>query len=172
MDANILVECYTDTILIETLVTPIKTRGYNHQKNCIKVLNVMKIQLANEFALGIIDDDKVKPKDFNVFILIKKHNKISIYKHENKSHYIIKISKAVENFILQTAQQCNISLSDYNLPTDLENLKKITKHATSKNNPDLRRLFMDLKQNANSDFFKLAQWIEQIKSNPYIQIDF
>jgi hypothetical protein len=42
-----------------------------------------------------------------------------------------------------------------------------TKSIAVKNNPDLKRLFSALKQNENSDFHKLAQWIELFKKNPY-----
>jgi hypothetical protein len=166
MEANIITECFVDTLLMETIDPPAK--GYNHQKCCTKVLSTMENKLADEFALGIIDDDKVVPNDFLVFDLMKKQNAhLALYKHRNKPHYIIKIGKAAEDFILHTAKQCNISLIDYYLPTDLANLKKKTKHLTSKKDPDLKRLFVTLKQNNTSDFYKLAQWIDLIKTNPY-----
>jgi hypothetical protein len=166
MDANVITECYADTLLAETVAPPKK--GYNHQHACSNVLKTMRTSLINQFALGIIDDDKVVPKEFGEFELVKKHNNsLTLYKHCNRPHYIIKISKAVKDFILNTAQQCGVSLANYNLPSDLENLKKKTKHITSKNDPDLKWLFFELSRMATSDFCKLAQWIEQIKANPY-----
>jgi membrane-anchored protein YejM (alkaline phosphatase superfamily) len=169
MNKHILTECYIDTLLLKIILNAKK--GCNHQYSCNKVLITMKEKFADKFAIGIIDDDKNMPSIFNEFYFIKRHNKLSIYKHKDKSHYIIKISKAVEEFILHAAQQCNISLFDYNLPNDLKNLKKITKHANSENNPDLQRLFTNIIQNDNSDFCKLYQWIEQIKANPYKETD-
>jgi len=56
---------------------------------------------------------------------------------------------------------------DYNLPDNLPDLIKQTKNITVKNNPDLKRLFSAIKQHKKSDFYKLAQWIEQFKTNPY-----
>jgi isopropylmalate/homocitrate/citramalate synthase len=79
----------------------------------------------------------------------------------------VKIGKAAEDFILKNAERCNIKLSEYNLSDNLEELKKITKQINSLRNKDLKQLFFDIKQNKNSDFCKLAQWIENFKNNPY-----
>jgi hypothetical protein len=120
MDANIIPECYVDTLLAETIVPPIK--GYNHQHSCTKVLSVMENKLSNEFALGIIDDDKVIPQMFATsFKAVKTYsNDLALYKHSSKPHYIIKVIPAAENFILNAALQCRISLADYGLPVELK----------------------------------------------------
>jgi len=99
---------------------------------------------------------------------LKKHNEnLAIYKHHEKPQYIVKISKAAEDFILKNAKKCSISMADYNLPDQLSDLKKKTKDVTVKSDPDLKRLFSAIKKNENSDFHKLAQWIELFKKNPY-----
>jgi len=163
---HILTECYVDTLLAE-IVSPPK-KAYNHQLCCTKVLKTMKEKFPDNAALGIIDDDKSAPKDFMDFFLLKKHNEqLAIYKHTGKPHYVIKIGKAVEDFILKNAIKCCIQLSDYNLPSDLEGLKRRTKHTTSRNDTDLKRLFLALKQNDISDFGKLTQWLELFKATPY-----
>jgi len=164
-ELHILTECYVDTLLVKTVAPPIKR--YNHQKSCNNVLKKMREEFADKAAFGIIDDDKTV-KNFDHFSLLKKHNEqLSIYKHNNKPHYILKISKAAEDFILKNTKKCNIKLSEYNLPSDLEELKKRTKQANSLQDADLKRLLLDLKQNNNSDFHKLEQWIELFKTNPY-----
>jgi hypothetical protein len=157
-----------DTLLAE-IVSPPK-KGYNHQHCCTKVLGTMKEKFLNNAALGIIDDDKAVLKDFANFSLLKKHNEqLSIYKHDDKPHFIVKIGKAIEDFILKNAKKCNITLAEYSLPSDLEGLKKITKHINSLKEAEIKvkKLFFVLKQNENSDFNKLAQWIELFKANPY-----
>jgi hypothetical protein len=165
-DEIIIPECLVDTTLVETLVYP--KNGYNHTYGCNNVLKKMSEKFANKVAFGIIDDDDVVPKAFNSFVLLKKHSaNLSIYKHKEKPHYIVKLSKAAEDFILKNAEKCNISLSEYNLPGDLEGLKKKTKHLSTKKDPDLKKLFSKIKENDNSDFHTLAQWIEEFKSNPY-----
>jgi len=164
-DLQILPECYIDTTLAETLSFP--QRGYKHVKGCNKVLSEMAKKSKNA-VFGIIDDDKCVPASFQSFALLKKHNEnLAIYKHNEKPHYIVKISKAAEDFILKNAEKCGISMADYYLPDNLSDLIKQTKDITVKNNPDLKRLFSAIKKNEISDFHKLAQWIELFKANPY-----
>ncbi|MCL2327944.1 MAG: hypothetical protein FWC39_05450 [Bacteroidetes bacterium] len=164
-DLLILPECFIDTILAETLSFP--QRGYKHLKGCNNVLLEMKNK-SNYAVFGIIDDDKCIPAAFNPFELLKKHNEnLAIYKHNEKPHYIVKISKAAEDFILKNAEKCGVSMIDYNLPDNLPDLIKRTKSIAVKNDPNLKRLFSAIKQNQTSDFHKLAQWIEMFKENPY-----
>ena len=164
-DLQILPECFIDTTLAETLSFP--KRGYKHVKGCNKVLLEM-VKKSNHAVLGIIDDDKCVPALFKSFELLKKHNEnLAIYKHKERHHYIVKICKAAEDFILKNAEKCGISMTDYHLPDKLSDLVKQTKDITVKSNPDLKRLFSVLKKNENSDFYKLAQWIELYKANPY-----
>jgi hypothetical protein len=166
MSANILTECYIDTLLAEAVVPPAK--GYNHQHSCNKVLSTMKTKLANVFAVGIIDDDKLVPKDFEIFQRIQEYNKaLALYKHRSKPHYIIKIIPASEQFILNSARQCNISPLDYNLPDELKQFRTITKHKTAKDSPDLKNLLRAIKLNNADNFIKLAEWIEKLKTNPF-----
>jgi len=162
----ILTECYVDTLLVE-VISPQK-KGYNHQKGCNNVLKQMT-RFANVAVLSLIDADKII-RNFENFSLLKEYNKrLSIHKHNNRPHYIIKIGKAVEDFILQNAQKSNVSLADYNLPADLSGLKKITKHIDFLKSSELnfKNLFSALKQNKSSDFHKLAHWIELFKKDPY-----
>ena len=168
MDLHILPECYIDTSLAKTLSPPKKR--YNHKAGCNDVLKAMREEFTNKSAFGIIDDDKSAPKDLEKFSLLKKHNEqLSIYKHKNKPHYIVKIGKAAEDFILKNAKKCNIELAEYDLPSDLEGLRRITKHINSLKDAEtkFKKIFSDIKQNENSDFYKLAQWIEFFKTNPY-----
>ncbi|MDR1896039.1 MAG: hypothetical protein LBR10_04525 [Prevotellaceae bacterium] len=166
MTVHILTECYVDTLLVET-IAPAGT-GYNHQHACTKVLSTMNNKLADRPAIGIIDDDKVEPKAMNDFKCIKIYtDALKLYKHISRAHYIIKICPAMERFILNTAQQCNISPATYHLPTTLSELLKVTKPGTSKNNISLKQLFCALKQQNAENVCKLAQWIEHLKTFPY-----
>jgi hypothetical protein len=167
-DSHILTECYIDTLLANVLSPP--TKRHNHQKSCNNVLKTMREKFADQAAFGIIDDDKVVLKSLEKFSLQKKQNEhLSIYKHKDSSHYIVKIGKAAEDFILRNAQRCGVELSTYDLPADLEGLKRITKHINSLNDAEIKfkKLFAALKQNPTSDFYTLAQWIESFKKSPY-----
>ena len=167
MEPNILTECYVDTLIAKTILFPKK--DYNHKKGCNDVLKQIHTKFANQAALEIIDDDKTV-NNFNDFSLLKQHNEhLKIYKHNSKPHYIVKLGKAAENFILHCARQCCISLDEYDLPTDVAGLKEITKNIESleSSKSKFKNLFLAIKQNKNADFHKLAQWIELFKADPY-----
>ena len=167
IEANILTECFVDTLIVKTIMFPQKV--CNHKKGCNDVLKQMNDKFTNQAAFGIIDNDKVI-RNFNDFSLLQEQNEhLAIYKHNKKPHYVVKIGKAAEDFILHCATQCSITLADYDLPTDVTELKKITKHFDSLeiSESKLKKIFLDIKQNENSDFCKLVQWIEMFKENPY-----
>jgi hypothetical protein len=165
MAVHIITECYVDTLFVETIIPTDK--GYNHQHACTKVLHTMKQKLADVPVIGIIDDDKVEPTgmhDFDPVITYK--DALKLYKHKRSAHYIIKICPAMEQFILTAAQQCNISPATCNVPSEINELRKITKHETSKNNKDLKNLILALKPHSEN-ICALIRWVECIKTNPY-----
>ena len=164
-ELNILTECFVDTLIVKSILY--QKKGFNHRKGCNEVLKIND-KFADQAAFGIIDDDKIVPKAFKDFSLLKKHNEqLSIYKCKDKPHFIVKIGKAAEDFIIKNAEKCNIRLSEYNLPSELEKLKKRTKQINSMQDTDFKRLFSALLQHESSDFCKLAQWIELFISDPY-----
>lgn len=125
MDLSILPECYVDTNLIETLVPPHK--GYNHQMGCGTVAKKMKEYFDNGFAFGIIDKDKKELDYLREFTEIIVSGNLRLHKHRTKNHYMIQIHPAIERFLLENAALADISLLDYNLPSDLDSLKKFQK---------------------------------------------
>ncbi len=163
IDSLILPECYMDTNLIETLVSP--QRGYNHQKGCPAVAKQMKEKFPDCFALGIMDKDKRKVSYLQEFSLLASDQVIEIYKHKNRPHYILLISPAIEGFILAAASDLGLDLSDYGIPNALEEMKKETKQADAKNSQKYRKLFKDLRH--SSEFQKLAKIISYLKTETY-----
>jgi hypothetical protein len=166
MDKHIITECYVDTIVIETALSA--ARGCNHQKGCNNVAKIMQSKLQNKFAIGIIDDDKRKHSYFNEFRQIAASNNaaVRLYRHNEKNHYFIVICPAMEQFIVDSAQQCGVSLTDYNLPAEVKQLADVTKSKESKNNTDLKNLISALKQQNSENICKLVQWIECLNANP------
>jgi hypothetical protein len=167
MDLSIIPECYVDTNLIETLVPPQK--GYNHQKGCPNVARVMQQKFSDRFALGIIDKDKKQLKYLGEFNLVAEKASLQLYKHKlaTKHHYIIVVAPAVEQWIIETAQSVNLSLSDYGLPTNLAELTKVTKTITSKNDSKFKQLFKDLVQHNAENAQCLKNWLKYLKENAY-----
>lgn len=134
-------ECYVDTNLIETLV---KAQGCNHQKGCNQVCKVMKEKFADRFAIGIIDADKRQPSYVSEFNTIGERGHLKVLKHPSRPHFIILISPAIDQFILDSAADLEINLSDFNLPADLHSFTKQTKNILSNKDKRFRDLFTAL----------------------------
>lgn len=143
---NIVVpECYADTNLMNVLVG----KMCNHQKGCSTVCKTMNERLHNQFAVAIVDKDKRQPEATKQYEEIGQTSCLVVCKHRTRPHYLILVDPAIEEFIIHAVNELGINLKDYNLPTELEDLKKITKTVSAKDNPTLSRLFRDLRGASN-----------------------
>ena len=166
IDKAILTECYVDSNLIETLI-PTKI-GYNKQHGCSRVAGVMKKQLKDKFALGIIDKDKTDIDYLKEFDKIDEvEHSLILWKHKEKHHYIIQISPEVEPWLLNVAKELNINLNDFGLPTELSDLYKYAKKQSSKSNPDFKRLFGAMRGTDHVVIKKLIHWVSYLKEKNY-----
>ena len=165
MDQSFIPECFVDTNLIETLVPPVTQ--YNHQKGCGTVTKVMKEKFADRFAVGIIDKDKQTVDYLKEFDLLLDEGSLLLFKHPKRHHYMIQVSPAMERFILENAQAADIDLHDYDLPTDMDLLKKASKTVNSKNEPRFKRLFKDMREQNAPGITKLAGWVQYLRNHGY-----
>lgn len=170
INRHIIPECFIDTNLIETLVPPDeigRLRIYNHKKGCNAVVKEMKEEFSDNFALGIMDKDKVRLKYLDEFDKFEQQN-LTLYFHKNtsKKHYII-LHPPIEQWILNVAEQANISLKNYDLPTSLNKIKEITKRESSKKDEKFKQLFRDLKSNNANEIVLLTKWIKYLKVHPH-----
>lgn len=163
MDVSILPECFVDTNLIETLMRD----GCNHQKGCGTVTKVMQEKFDDEFAVGIIDKDRKEVAYLKEFDEVVNTGTLFLFKHKKKHHYIIQIYPAIEQFMLAAADSVGISLADFNLPTDLDILKKQSKSTTSKDDYRFKNLFRALHQLGAPAIVQLRDWIVYLKSERY-----
>ena len=171
MDLAIIPECYVDTNLVETLVPP-AGKGYNHQHGCGTVTKVMKERFTDGFALGIIDKDKKEVDYLQQCDILLTSGSLLLHKHKTKHHYIIQISPAIERMIFSNAAAVEIDIADYDLPSDFEAFKKISKTQTSHKDGRFRRLFKALKAAKAADFTKLEVWIKYLKDKTFkVSID-
>ena len=92
---DVMPECYVDTNLIEYLLNA----GVNHQHCCSKVVGQLNTTFADKFAIGIIDKDKVQLGYLAECDLIVQSKHLSIYRHRQRSQYLITIKPAVDRFI-------------------------------------------------------------------------
>src|SRR5882762_2383582 len=129
----IIPECYLDSCLIEVLIVADKD-FVNHHKGNGTVAKEMKENFDEDFCLGIIDEDR-EPLDYLKEFEEKKSTEyLKLWKHkrQHKHHYIIQIRPVVEKWLLRICRENEISLSEFNLPTDLKNLLKISKSVGSR----------------------------------------
>lgn len=162
-------ECYIDTILIQTLVPPKKNSRYNHQHGCFDVSNEMELfGLKDKFALGIIDNDKKKANYLRKFIEIDGSDQnVKLYKHSKNHQYYIEINPAIENWILKVCVDENIDITEFDLPNNLKELKRITKPQTSSKDKRFINLFLRFNLSNNRSVFKLKGWIGLLKEKNY-----
>lgn len=169
MEWNILPECYVDTKLIKMLVPPRK--NYNHQKGT-NVLKKMKEQLANEFALGVVDED-VEDRDYaqSFQLIYELPDCLKLLKHSHRHHFLIYLCPAVEKWIISRAEDAAISLTTYGLPHDFDKLRKISKTSKSENSDpyssNFQQLFRALRQSNLPSISILKFWITYLKENSY-----
>lgn len=166
MDKAIITECFIDTNLLETLV-PTKI-GYNKQHGCNNVVNLMKGNLKDKFALGIVDRDKRELDYLKEFeILDEVSGCLLLWKHTTIHHYIIQIVPEVEPWLIKIVYELGIDLLEYNLPNDLNGMYKYAKKKSSKNDSNLRRLFYDFGRRDHIALKKLTHWIKYLKEKNY-----
>jgi len=145
-------ECYVDT----TVVSRLLDSKVNHQFGCFQVSSKMEMTCKDQFAIGIIDHDKVTPKYLEQFDEWGKSRNITLMRHRQRCHYLIVIDKAMETFLLDCAKEANLSMKDYNLPEGIAELTKFTKNKLkTQNDPNIIKLINDLK--AKSPEMKLLK---------------
>lgn len=166
---HIIPECYLDTNLVETIVPPQKfksSQGYNHQHTCNDVVKLIRTQLNDNFAVGIVDRDKRKLEHTDDFELWVSKQHLELHVRNNKNHYLI-FHKPIEQWLLDEAALYGISLVNHDLPATLKELTKISKREAIKTDQRFKNLFRDLKAQNTSGINLLAKWIEHLKANPY-----
>ena len=170
MDNHIVPECYIDTMLVQTLVPPEKNSRYNHQHGCFAVSNEMELySLKDKFALAIIDNDKKKAKYLGGFIEIDNiDDALKLYKHKEFHQYYIEINPAMEAWILKVCEQEKIDINtEFGLPQDLKELKRITKAQASIKDKRFLNLFLKFKMSNNQSVLRLKTWIALLKEKNY-----
>ena len=174
MDFHIIPECYVDTNLLETIVPPIG-RGYNHQKGCPNVAKTMlnHALLREGFAVGVIDKDKKEVDYAQFFVEIADKGQLKLLKHPQKHHYFIVIVPAMEKWILNNAEEVGVDLNDFDLSNDLNQLRKMSKKMTTKQDIRFKKLFKELMLKEASGIIILQNWISYlIEKNFAAEVDY
>jgi hypothetical protein len=128
---EIIVECYGDNLLIKQL----KYEVIEVHSGINEVGRLMQDYKGNRLSIGIIDaDKKIFSKYLQSFKEIKKDSNIIFNKHADKNHYLIKICPAFEKFILQAANEVNVTRQKHKLPINDKAFYKLVKSREVKKN--------------------------------------
>ena len=123
----------------------------------------MKNRLRDNIALGIIDEDQGKGSVANYFLefkLVKSENNLLLKKHTKRNQYLILICPEIEVWLLNDAKSISINPSEYNLPENLNGLKKLSKTQNIDNNADFHRFVKALIRNNAPSITTLKGWLE------------
>ena len=159
---DIIPECNADTNLVQTLM---EMKGANHQKSCGQVTNEMQTRFKDSFAIGIIDLDKKQSSYSKESTKIASSNEFSVCKHSNSHHYLIKIHNILENFVISSAKEVGIDVSDLGFPLERDELMKMTKKKEAKNNPLLTKLFKKIR--SSTEMSLLSETLSYLHTNKY-----
>ena len=159
---HIVPECFVDTNLVQILM---QIKGVNHQNSCGQVTNVLKNKFKEKFAIGIVDNDNLQSNYSNACVEIAHSDEITLCKHPDNQHYLIKINHIMEHFILNSAKDANVDLKEYGIPDDLEGLKSITKSKDCLDNQDLRRAIKAV--SGSNEMMLLTEVLNYLQSKKY-----
>ncbi len=155
---QLLPECEGNTLLIEML-------GYknpNHTSNIGQVAKKLQDNFTNRTAIGIIDKDKSSiPSYFRAFDLIDSFDYLEFKKHPEKSHYIIMLIPAFEDFILQVADDIDVSIKNYKFNTE-KYFREQCKKQNTRSNQNLKNFLNTINQKRAPSTEKIKAWISEI----------
>jgi hypothetical protein len=149
---QVVPECYADTLLVEML-------GFerpNHQLGIGKVFGSLNKSFQGRVAVGIIDNDKVKPKDLDTFERISEEH--GIKRLIKGKHSILVICPAFEDWIFENARIAGVNPEQYGFK-NRKSLEGACKKVDAKRNESLKQFFNTLKQKQPPGFLQLKRWI-------------
>ncbi len=152
---HILPECYADTLLVEILLS---TKVRNHRLGIGEVKNALTKNFKNRKAVGIVDNDKVKPTDFKEFQLGTELHGIQYRSKADTEHILLVINPAFEDWIFDNASTVGIDPAQYGFRTK-KYFKEICKKENASENKQLKQFLNTLKQKQAPGFVQLKTWI-------------
>lgn len=158
----IIPECYADTNLVQTLL---HIKGANHQKSCSQVTRELQTKYKDKFAIGIIDLDKQQSDYARECITIAFSNELSVCRHPNSHHYLIKFNNVLESFIINCAKEVKVDLSPLGLPLEVDALMKRTKKQDAKNDVELTNYFKKI--SSSTEMVLLREVLDYLFTNTY-----
>lgn len=158
-------ECHADTALIAYLFPDNQliehAAGINEVSKSLETVQSDAVTL-----IGIIDNDKHKPRYLRGFETLLEENKLCYsVKPETNQHLII-IDKAIETFLLWNALQVDLDIAAYGFSTDVRQLGKRLKSKGIEADPNYRQLLTDLHARRAPGFLTLERILNDLTTTP------
>jgi hypothetical protein len=168
MNSNqcIIPECYVDSCLVEVLLYAGKNH-VNHQKGNGTVTKEMRGKFVDGFCVGIIDEDRKDLDYLKEFTLLKETDHLKLWKHKDKHHFIIQLRPVIEQWILYNCNKAGIDLTEFELPSTVRQLMKVSKSTTSKSDTRFVQLFKKMVNHEVEAVMELKKWLEYLRNNNY-----
>lgn len=136
-------ECHADTALVTYLFPKIEliehAAGINEVSKALETVKSDAVTL-----LGIIDNDKHKPRYLRQFETLTEEAKLCYCVKPNSNQHLIVIDKAIETFLLWNALQVNVSITSYGFSTDVRQFGRRLKSQGIETDSEYLRLLTDL----------------------------
>jgi hypothetical protein len=123
-------------------------------------LNKIEEFFKNRFAVGIVDDDKRKPKLFDRYDKIVNEKDFLLLKQKpNSRHFLIVVQPAIESWLLQNADSKEIA---HPFPT-LDDMKRVTKDPVEVvKNQSFKQFLSQLNNAGAPGFVTMTNWIDEL----------
>ncbi|MBC7936784.1 MAG: hypothetical protein H7Y86_15640 [Rhizobacter sp.] len=161
-------ECYLDTNLVEVLLGCLD--AVNHKKGNSSVMATLgQDKFRENFAVALIDDDKVEVKALEDFIKVDRlcREGLMFYRHNEKKHYVLKLSPAIELWLLNECSKGEIDTNLYGLPQNLKGLRSM-KGLSQRKDERFKKLFKDMLKNERCDeITELKRWLIFLKDKNF-----
>ncbi|RRB00077.1 hypothetical protein [Larkinella rosea] len=147
-------ECHADTALIRFLVKDEDLLRHSAGINEVAKNMQRSIQEFKK-VVGIVDNDKHKPRYFRSFYKTDEKNRICYLHKPESNEYLIFIDKAIESFLLWNASEVNLAVTNYGFPTEVKPLGDMLKRIEIETDPNYLQLLTELKNRNAPGFITL-----------------
>ncbi len=161
-DLQIIREGNADFVLLQVLrVHPkwINEKGGGKQK----VINTVKSsgeKFYHDIFVGLVDKDK--DNHYPDFKLFKSQYNTTLYKKDHNQYLIELCCPAIEQWLLDSANEFNINPVDYELPSKSKELKAISGRQAIRNNKNFIRFIRELNTRNAPAFVYLNELLEEL----------
>lgn len=116
-------ECYFDTVLLKKILQT--NKRLMHRKGCNNVMRDLESErLKSLFAVALVDKDKTELNYLKTCKVLYDAEKIILWKHESRNHFIIQLNPPLEKWVLEILIENNLKIEDFGYSPNYKKLKR------------------------------------------------